>query len=166
LYKIDCHDLTSVLFRVSRNAGYLATQPILERGGALPFFIVDFLYNPDNIYTCYSILSGREVVGIMRRTRLVLAVMICIGIAAAVIGCQSTGRTTGQFIDDVGISAAIQAKFLDDPDISLFSIKVTSYQGEVTLTGAVNSSKAKRKAEKLAYSVKGVRKVNNHIKVQ
>jgi hyperosmotically inducible protein len=144
----------------------LATQPILERGGALPFFIVDFLYNPDNIYTCYSILSGREVVGIMRRTRLVLAVMICIGIAAVVIGCQSTGRTTGQFIDDVGISAAIQAKFLDDPDISLFSIKVTSYQGEVTLTGAVNSSKAKRKAEKLAYSVKGVRKVNNHIKVQ
>ena len=102
----------------------------------------------------------------MRRTRLLLAVIICLGIAAAVIGCQSTGRTTGQFIDDVGISAAIQAKFLDDPDISLFTIKVTSYQGEVTLTGAVDSSKAKRKAEKLAYSVRGVSKVNNHIKVR
>ena len=102
----------------------------------------------------------------MRRTRVLLALLICFMVAAAVIGCQSTGRTTGQFIDDVGISAAIQAKFLDDPDIRLFSIKVTSYQGEVTLTGAVDSSKAKRTAEKLAYSVKGVRKVNNHIKVK
>jgi hyperosmotically inducible protein len=129
-------------------------------------FIVDFLNNTDNIYTCYSIQLGREVVVIMRRTRLLLAVIICLGIAAAIIGCQSTGRTTGQFIDDVGISAAIQAKFLDDPDIQAFTIKVTSYQGEVTLTGAVDSSKAKRKAEKLAYSVRGVRKVNNHIKVR
>ena len=102
----------------------------------------------------------------MRRTRLFVALIICLGIAAVVIGCQSTGRTAGQFIDDVGIAAAIQAKFLDDPDISPFTIKITSYQGEVTLTGAVDSSKAKRKAEKLAYSVKGVRRVNNHIKVQ
>ncbi len=88
------------------------------------------------------------------------------GIAALIMGCQSTGRTAGQFIDDVGIAAAVQAKIFDDDMLRSLPIKVTSYQGEVTLTGAVDSSKAKQRAEKLAYSVKGVRKVNNHLKVQ
>jgi len=102
----------------------------------------------------------------MHRIQRLLVIVICLGFVAAFVGCQSTGRTAGQFIDDVGIAAAIQAKFVEDPDISPFTIKVTSYQGEVTLTGAVNSRKAKSKAEKIAYSVKGVRKVNNLIKIQ
>jgi hyperosmotically inducible protein len=102
----------------------------------------------------------------MSRKRYLIALLFCMGITALIIGCQSTGRTAGQFIDDVGIAAAVQAKIFDDDMLRSLPIKVTSYQGEVTLTGAVDSSKAKRKAEKLAYSVKGVRKVNNHLKVQ
>lgn len=102
----------------------------------------------------------------MRSIKYLLVIVICLGIVAAFVCCQSTGRTAGQFIDDVGIVAAIQAKFVEDPIVNLFDIKVTSYQGEVTLTGGVASKKAKSRAEKLAYSVKGVRKVNNHIKVQ
>lgn len=102
----------------------------------------------------------------MYRKRYLIALLICMGIAALIIGCQSTGRTAGQFIDDVGIAAAVQTKIFDDDSLRSLPIKVTSYQGEVTLTGAVDSSKAKRLAEKLAYSVKGVRKVNNHLKVQ
>jgi hyperosmotically inducible protein len=102
----------------------------------------------------------------MHRKRLLLSLIICICIAGCIIGCQTTGRTAGQFIDDVGISAAVQAKIFDDALLRPFEIKVTSYQGEVTLTGSVSSGKAKRQAEKLAYSVKGVRKVNNLLKIQ
>ncbi|MBN2324267.1 MAG: BON domain-containing protein [Spirochaetes bacterium] len=102
----------------------------------------------------------------MYRKRYLIALLICIWIASLFAGCQSTGRTAGEFIDDVGIAAAVQAKIFDDDLLRSLPIKVTSYQGEVTLTGAVNSRKAKNRAEKLAYSVKGVRRVNNHLKVQ
>ena len=107
-----------------------------------------------------------EVLNTMYRKRYLIALLLCAGIAALLIGCQSTGRTAGEFIDDVGIAAAVQAKIFDDDSLRSLPIKVTSYQGEVTLTGAVNSRGAKSLAEKLAYSVKGVRKVNNLLKVQ
>ncbi len=83
----------------------------------------------------------------MYRKRYLIALLFCMGIAALIIGCQSTGRTAGQFIDDVGIAAAVQAKIFDDDMLRSLPIKVTSYQGEVTLTGAVDSSKAKGRAE-------------------
>ena len=101
----------------------------------------------------------------MHKVKSLIVGILCFTIVLCFFGCQTTGRTAGQFIDDVGITTAIQAKYLDDPDLSPFKIQVTSYQGEVTLTGAVDSAKAKKRAEKLAYSVKGVTKVNNHIKI-
>ena len=102
----------------------------------------------------------------MHKVKALIVCSILVAIVLSFIGCQTTGRTAGDFIDDVGIEAGIRAKFLKDPIVSPFSIHITSYEGEVTLTGAVDSLKAKRQAEKLAYSVKGVRKVNNHIKVK
>jgi hyperosmotically inducible protein len=102
----------------------------------------------------------------MNKVKAVVVGILCLAVAVGFFGCQTTGRTAGQFIDDVGIEAAIRAKFIEDPLVSPFTIHITSFEGEVTLTGSVDSSKAKRRAEKLAYSVKGVRKVNNHIKIQ
>jgi hyperosmotically inducible protein len=102
----------------------------------------------------------------MYKVKAVVAGVFCVAIILCFFGCQTTGRTAGQFIDDVGIEAAIRAKFIEDQVVRPFTIHITSYGGEVTLTGAVNSAKAKRRAEKLAYSVKGVRKVNNLIKIR
>jgi hyperosmotically inducible protein len=102
----------------------------------------------------------------MNKVKAVVVGILFLVVAVGFFGCQTTGRTAGQFIDDVGIEAAIRAKFIEDPLVSPFTIHITSFEGEVTLTGSVDSGKAKRRAEKLAYSVKGVRKVNNHIKIQ
>jgi hyperosmotically inducible protein len=101
----------------------------------------------------------------MHKVKALVIATLCLAIILCFFGCQTRGRTAGQFIDDVGIEAAIRAKFIEDPVVSPFTIHITSYEGEVTLTGSVDSSKAKGRAEKLAYSVKGVRKVNNHIKI-
>ena len=102
----------------------------------------------------------------MHKVKALGAGILCLAIVLSFIGCQTTARTAGEFIDDVGIEAGVRAKFLEDSVVSPFSIHIISYEGEVTLTGSVDSAKAKRRAEKLAYSVKGVRKVNNHIKIK
>ena len=102
----------------------------------------------------------------MQKVKALVVGILCLAIFLCFFGCQTTARTAGDFIDDVGIEAGVRVKFLEDPTVSPFTIHIISYEGEVTLTGSVDSAKAKRRAEKLAYSVKGVRKVNNHIKIK
>ena len=52
-----------------------------------------------------------------------------------------------------------------DPDVKGGALKVASKDGMVTITGRVDTEKAKRKAEKLAKKVKGVKSVTNDVTV-
>jgi hyperosmotically inducible protein len=60
----------------------------------------------------------------------------------------------------------LKAKLFEDKIVSGFSISVETFDGEVTLTGAVDSEKARKRAKELARSTYGVRKVNNLIKIK
>jgi osmotically-inducible protein OsmY len=52
-------------------------------------------------------------------------------------------------------------KLATDADVKGGALDVTVKNGEVTLRGRVDSDKGKRKAEKLAKKVKGVKVVDN-----
>ncbi len=103
----------------------------------------------------------------MRKFKMITALFLCVGILCVFCSCQTpAGRTAGQVLDDGTITTKVKAKLFDDPVVSGFSISVKTFQGEVTLTGGVNSKKTKDKAGQLARGTAGVRKVHNLIKIK
>ncbi len=64
---------------------------------------------------------------------------------------------------DDRIEESIYERFAQDLDIDAATIKVGVLNGEVTLTGTVESGQNLRLAEEIASSVSGVRRVNNQI---
>jgi hypothetical protein len=67
--------------------------------------------------------------------------------------------------DDVSLQEKLDKAFANDPDVSAASIDTTIVNGKVTLLGTVNSESVKKRAEKLAYAIKGVFGVDNKITV-
>ena len=64
---------------------------------------------------------------------------------------------------DDRIQESIYERFAQDLDIDAATIKVQVLNGEVTLSGTVESGQNMRLAEEIACSVSGVRRVNNQI---
>jgi hyperosmotically inducible periplasmic protein len=60
---------------------------------------------------------------------------------------------------DTGITASIKTQLVTDPDVKASQIDVTTKDGIVTLTGNVDSEKAKKKAIELAQATKGAASV-------
>ncbi len=85
----------------------------------------------------------------------------------SLFACQTpAGRTGGEVVDDATISTKVKALLFDDDQVSGFAISVKTFEGEVTLTGGVETEQQRQRAGELARSVDGVRQVNNLIKVQ
>ncbi len=83
------------------------------------------------------------------------------------LSCQTpAGRSPGQVVDDATITTRVKSKLFEDKVLSGFSISVKTFQGEVTLVGAVLSQGLKDRATNIAESVAGVRKVNNLLTIK
>lgn len=76
------------------------------------------------------------------------------------------GRTAGEVVDDATITTKVKAKLYDENILRGMAISVATFEGQVTLTGAVDNDQQKERAEALAKSVYGVRKVNNLINLK
>jgi osmotically-inducible protein OsmY len=83
-------------------------------------------------------------------------------------GCASsaTQESTGEYIDDSGITASVKAAIYNDPMLKVGQISVESYKGVVQLSGFVDSKQAAARAVELARSVKGVTSVKNSLVVK
>jgi len=96
-----------------------------------------------------------------------IIVGILLFVCLAPQACQTPGgRSAGNVVDDSAITTKIKAKLATDNILSLFTISVTTFKGEVTLAGAVKTSEQRQLATTLAQSVTGVNRVNNHIKLK
>ena len=81
-------------------------------------------------------------------------------------GCLALALTAlGYALTDNEIIDQIRVKLTQDVDVNGGALDVTAKDGIVTLRGPVRSDKAKRKAEKIAGKVKGVKKVVNETTV-
>ncbi|MFB3886965.1 MAG: BON domain-containing protein [Thermodesulfobacteriota bacterium] len=76
------------------------------------------------------------------------------------------GRTPGEVVDDAAITTKVKAKIFEDGVMKGMAISVDTFQGQVTLTGAVDTPQQKERAEELAGSVYGVKKVNNLLNIK
>jgi hypothetical protein len=67
--------------------------------------------------------------------------------------------------DDASLQAKLDKALTDDTELSAAGVTATIINGRASLTGNVSSDALKHKAERLAYAIKGVTGVDNHITV-
>jgi hyperosmotically inducible protein len=78
---------------------------------------------------------------------------------------DTTTDTTGEYLDDAGITAKVKASFGEDKCVKGRHISVRTDHGVVDLTGTVNSKDESDRATALASKVKSVSAVHNNLKV-
>jgi osmotically-inducible protein OsmY len=79
---------------------------------------------------------------------------------------QRAGAAIADAAADTRITAAIKGKLLADPELSAWSIDVTTTDGLVTLAGTVSSEQEVAKAVRLALETEGARKVVSTLQVK
>jgi osmotically-inducible protein OsmY len=87
------------------------------------------------------------------------------GVRRVVNNLQLGEQTAGEKLDDATITARVKAKIAASPQLNPFNIQVNTVEGEVSLTGRVNSRSEKEEAERLARGTDGVRQVRNLLEV-
>jgi hyperosmotically inducible protein len=93
-----------------------------------------------------------------------LTLMVAVMLLTA---CSSlTGQTAGENVDDAQITAAVRAKLAAAKLASLTRVGVETNLRTVYLTGVVDSEATRQRAAEIAWSVKHVNGVVNHLTVQ
>jgi hyperosmotically inducible periplasmic protein len=97
----------------------------------------------------------------LRITTLLLATFV----AFASTGCavMRNQETVGAYVDDVGITTSVKARFVDDKTVDASAISVETLNGTVQLSGFAKSAAERAQAETIARAVAGVKVVRNNI---
>lgn len=98
-----------------------------------------------------------------------MTLAVCLLVAAPlVVGCAGTQTraSTGQQVDDATITAKVKSQLLADPNVSGLQVNVQTFKGQVQLSGYVNSSDERARAEQIARQVAGVKNVSNDLIVK
>lgn len=74
--------------------------------------------------------------------------------------------TVGEYIDDIAITTAVRARFVENKDVDAAAISVETLNGTVLLAGFAKSDKERSTAENVARNVRGVKSVRNEIVVR
>ena len=82
------------------------------------------------------------------------------------VGCADAGVKTGQYVDDSTITTKVKSELLAKKDVHSTSIHVDTVSGVVHLSGVVPSEAEKKRAVEIAYSVAGVKSVQDGLSVQ
>jgi hyperosmotically inducible protein len=94
-------------------------------------------------------------------------VLLLLAIIVIMDSCRTpAGRTPGEVVDDATITTKVKAKLFEDSILKGMAISVDTFEGQVTLTGAVDKEEQKDRAGELARSVYGVKKVNNLLNIK
>ena len=100
------------------------------------------------------------------RKYILLSVLMVFGLALF-SGCASmTGKTAGENIDDVTITAEANAIIVKDPDAKFLKIDVTTTNGNVGLSGFIHNRAAEDRIVEKIRQIKGVKSVNSNLKVE
>ncbi|HSB25736.1 MAG TPA: BON domain-containing protein [Burkholderiaceae bacterium] len=83
-------------------------------------------------------------------------------------GCAVTRgqETTGAYVNDSAITAAVKTKFVENKVVDASAISVETLNGTVMLSGFAKNETEKATAESLTWKVDGVKAVKNQIAVR
>lgn len=109
----------------------------------------------------------------MTETLKKVATALCVAGSVAMIAISSVGcsgsryhRSTGAYLDDKSISAKVKTELYADPEVKGTQVSIESYQGNVQLSGFVDSQAQKDRAAEIARRVSGVQWVKNDLVVK
>lgn len=98
---------------------------------------------------------------------------LCLGLlttaaVTTVTGCagNENSRSTGQYIDDKTLQHQVRDALSDNPEYKFDNVNVDVYRGTCQLSGFVQTSDQKDKAEEIAKNVNGVNTVDDNITVK
>lgn len=91
--------------------------------------------------------------------------LVGLSLVVGLTGCAST-QTVGEETSDGWITSKVTAKLAADPEVNPFDIDVDVLDGVVTLAGTVRDERTRRHAEELARQTKGVKGVENLLRVE
>lgn len=98
--------------------------------------------------------------------RMLLMVLV-LSAVNGLVACQATtGKSASQNVSDMSITAAVQGKLTADKISNFTRVDVDTERGTVLLSGVVQTSDQKARAEELAKQVNGVRRVQNNLQTQ
>jgi len=86
--------------------------------------------------------------------------------ALAACAGSPTQESTGEYVDDVALTAKVKTELLKSPDTSGTAITIETFKGTVQLSGFVDSAAEKARAQEIAAAVAGVQAVDNKITVK
>lgn len=98
-----------------------------------------------------------------RLVRIILLVVVALGIVAC--SATPTRRSFKEGWKDSVISTKVKFKLTKDKFVEKRNFDVDTWRGIVTLTGRARTMEEKERAEQLAWQVRGVRGVDNFLKV-
>jgi hyperosmotically inducible periplasmic protein len=102
----------------------------------------------------------------MKKSIAILAVMSVLSLGLQGCNVVRGQSTAGQFVDDVGITTSIKTELLDSKKVDGLDVNVDSVNGNVTLRGWASNTTEKANATRIARSVKGVKSVDNQLKIK
>lgn len=109
----------------------------------------------------------------MLKLNSIVKLLVCLTLATGFVGCASTpknepakDRTAGEVLDDSVITTKVKSAIFEEPTLKVFQIAVKTYQGQVQLSGFVDSQQTVQKAGEVARSVPGVVSVANSLVVK
>jgi osmotically-inducible protein OsmY len=112
------------------------------------------------------------MLGLMRPRIAIVAALLPIALAACGGSPTSYERARadaysnrGEYLEDAALTSKVAAAILDEPRLRDSTIRVSTYGNIVQLSGAVESLRDAYRAEDIAASVIGVRRVDNDLVV-
>jgi hyperosmotically inducible periplasmic protein len=100
--------------------------------------------------------------------KLSLLLVVSSSLAFLMPGCAgtSTRESTGEYLDDRGVTARVKTALIGDEIVKARDINVETFKGTVQLSGFVDSQEQKARAASIAAGINGVRSVENNISVK
>ena len=94
--------------------------------------------------------------------------LLVVVLIAGLAGCANTntGQKTGAYVDDSWITTKVKSEMVANHDVKAHNISVNTTKGVVTLTGTAETWQESNKAAEIARGIKGVKSVENNIRVQ
>jgi len=104
----------------------------------------------------------------MSLASLTIRLLTALVLAAPIAACDvfQGKQSVPEYADDSNITNTIRARFVEDPVVHFGEVGVTTLNGNVRLTGQVNSDRERQRAVRIAQRVKGVRSVNDEIAIR
>jgi len=88
--------------------------------------------------------------------------LVTLGVTLMLSACAHQVKTTN---DDATITVRVKTALLNEPDVAIARIEVDTFNGVVTLTGAVKTKEDEAKAIAAARAIHGVTDVKSNLKI-